>query len=285
MSINRFKIMKSIKKSITLIILLLILIVFVMPYFWMVLSSLKSMKEIFTYISPLSYKTFIPIEPTISNYVSIFTKWHFGRYLLNSLFVSSTQMILMVIICSLSAFVFARMKFPGKNILFGFVMFVAFVPFEVVMVPLYLVVSQLGLVDHYAALFLPWIANPFGIFLLRQAMIEIPRDYDESAVIEGANSAQIFWHITLPLVKPSIITLAMMSFLWSWNSFLWPLIVMNDPKKQVVQVAMATFTLPQQLPAWGEIFAGATFATIPVLILFIFMQRYYIRGVVMSGIK
>jgi multiple sugar transport system permease protein/putative chitobiose transport system permease protein len=153
------------------------------------------------------------------------------------------------------------------------------------MIPLYIVMRSFGLQNTYFALFLPWIANPLGIFLLRQAFIEIPRDFDDAAMMEGASHFQVFWNVILPNARPALITLALFSFLWSWNAFLWPLIVMQDPRKQVVQVAVATFTIPQEYPAWGEIFAASSIATVPVLLLFVALQRYYIRGIVMTGLK
>jgi ABC-type glycerol-3-phosphate transport system permease component len=177
------------------------------------------------------------------------------------------------------------MYFRGRDLIFAIIMITAMMPFEAIIVPLYMVMRSLELTNSYFALFLPWIANPFGIFLLRQTFIEIPRDYDEAAKVEGASYFQIFWHIILPNSRPALVTLALISFLLSWNSFMWPLIVMHDPDKQLIQVAIATFTQPGELPKWGNIFAGATAATIPILIIFLALQRYYVRGVVMSGVK
>ncbi len=259
--------------------------IFVMPYVWMALSSFKTTAELFQYTYPLTWKTFLPPSPTLANYGSIFFAWHFGRAMVNSLIASSAQMVGTLIISSLAAFVFARMRFKGRDLLFGVVMLIALIPFEVNMIPLYIVMRSFGLQSTYFALFLPWIANPLGIFLLRQAFIEIPRDFDDAAMIEGASYFRIFWNVILPNARPTLITLALMSFLWSWNAFLWPLIVMQNPTKQVVQVAIATFTIPQEYPAWGEIFAASAIATVPILLLFIALQRYYIRGVVMTGLK
>jgi ABC-type glycerol-3-phosphate transport system permease component len=268
-----------------MLFMLAIAAVFLLPYEWMFSSAFKSTAEIFKYSWPVSWKTFLPPAPTLENFRVIFRDWNFGRNMLNSLFVSVCQVVGTLVVCSLSAFALTRMRFPGQGLIFGAVMLIALVPFEVVMVPLYVTVREMGLQNSYAALFLPWLANPFGVFLLRQAFTEIPRDYDEAAIIEGASPSQIFRHIILPNSRPALITLALMSFLWSWNAFMWPLIIMQDVNKQVVQVAIATFTLPYQLPAWGEIFAGATAATVPVLIVFSALQRYYVRGVVMSGLK
>lgn len=281
------KILKKFNFASKIIILILILValIFVIPYLWMVFSSLKTTEEIFKYSWPLTWKTLFPPNPTLINYLNIFGKWKFGKNIINSLIAALGQMVGTLIISTLAAYVFSRMKFKGRDLLFSLVMLTAMVPFEVIMVPLYITIRNLNLTSSYFALFLPWIASPFGVFLMRQSFSEIPRDYDDAAKVEGASLIQVFWHVILPNAKASVITLALMSFMWSWNSFLWPLIVMQDKNKQVAQVAIATFALPGDIPAWGEIFAGATAATIPILIIFILLQRYYIRGVVMSGIK
>ncbi len=251
----------------------------------MVFSSLRSTEEIFRYTYPLTWKSIIPTSITFDNFFDIFYKWGFGKNIWSSIIAATSQMIGTLILCSTAAFALSRIRFKGRDLLFAVIFLTSLMPFEAIIVPLYMVVRSLGLTSSYASLFLPWIANPFGIFLLRQAFIEIPRDYDEAAKVEGANYFQIFWHVTLPNVKPALVTLALVSFLLSWNSFMWPLIVMQDPNKQLIQVAIATFIAPGELPKWGNIFAGATASTIPILIIFLFLQRYYVRGVVMSGIK
>lgn len=268
-----------------ILVVLLVITIFLLPFLWMILSSFKTTAEIFRYTYPFSWKTLIPPEPTLENFVSIFVRWKFGRKLLNSVLVSSAQVVGTLATCSLAAFVFGRLRFKGRDALFAVVLLSAMIPFEVIMIPLYLVVRSLEIQNTYWALFLPWLAYPFGIFLLRQAFMEIPRDFDEAAMVEGANLFQIFWYVILPNTRPAMVTVALMTFLFSWNQFLWPLIIMQDADKQLVQVALASFTVPSELPAWGEIFAAASVATIPVLILFLALQRYYIRGVVMSGIK
>ncbi len=276
---------RVISKSAEALGMTFVTLIFATPFLWMLFSSFKTTGDLFRYSYPLTWKTFIPPSPTLANYESIFVRWHFGRNLLNSLVVSSAQVAATLIICSLAAFVFARLRFRGRDLLFGLVMLTALIPFEVNMIPLFVVVRSLNIQDSYAAVFLPWIASPFGIFLLRQSFIEIPHDLDDAATVDGASLLQIFWNVTIPSARPALVTLAMMSFLWSWNAFLWPLIVIQNPTKQLIQVAVATFTVPQELPAWGEIFAASSIATIPVLILFIALQRYYIRGVVLSGVK
>jgi multiple sugar transport system permease protein len=259
--------------------------VFLLPFCWMFLTSFKPTEDVFRYTSPLSWKTFVPPAPTLANYVSIFATWSFHRDLLNTLIAASGQVLGACTLSTLAAYVFARLQFPGRDLLFAVTMLTAFVPFDVIVVPLYVVMRGLNLVSTYPALFLPFIVSPFGIFLMRQAFMEIPRELDEAGRIEGASLLQVFWHIILPNAKPALVTLALIQFMWSWNSYLWPLVIMQDPNKQVVQVTIAKFRTIANVPLFGELFAAASAATIPVLILFFVLQRYYIRGMLMSGMK
>ena len=265
--------------------MLVVGVVFLLPFGWMFLTSLKPTQDVFRYTSPLSWWTFFPPAPTLANYVSIFATWSFHRDLFNSLIAATGQVVGACALSTLAAYVFARLRFRGREVLFAAAMLTAFVPFDVVVVPLYVVMRGLGLVSTYPALFLPFIFSPFGIFLMRQAFMEIPRELDEAARIEGASLLRVFWHIILPNAKPAIVTLALIQFMWSWNSYLWPLVIMQDPNKQVVQVTIAKFRTVANFPLFGELFAAAAAATIPVLILFFLLQRYYIRGMLMSGMK
>ncbi len=284
-SLRARRVGKQSRNLLLFIILTLITVVFILPYAWMFFSSIRTTDEIFRYTFPLSWRSLIPTAPTLENFRDIFFKWGFGKNILNSLIAATAQMLGTLLLCSTAAFALSRMYFRGRDLIFAIILITSMMPFEAIIVPLYVVVRALGLTNSYAALFLPWIANPFAIFLLRQTFLEIPRDYDEAAKVEGASYFQIFWHIILPNVRPALVTVALISFLLSWNAFMWPLIVMQDPNKQVIQVAIATFTQPGELPLWGNIFAGATAATIPILIVFLVLQRYYVRGIVMSGIK
>ena len=265
--------------------MLVVAFVFLTPFVWMFATSFKPTSDVFRYTAPLTWMTFIPPSPTVANYVSIFATWNFHRDLMNTLIAAGGQVIGACLTSTLAAFVFARVRFRGRDVLFAFTMLTAFVPFDVVVVPLYIVMRSLGLVSSYWALFLPFSFSPFGIFLMRQSFLEIPRELDEAATIEGANLFQVFWHIILPNTKAALVTLALIQFMWSWNSYLWPLVIMQDPNKQVVQVTIAKFRTVANYPMFGELFAAASAATIPLLILFFLLQRYYVRGVLVSGMK
>ena len=263
----------------------LVSFVFLLPFVWALLTSFKPTTDVFRYSYPLSWRTFLPPEPTLENYVSLFVRWNFQRDLANSMIVAAGQVVGAGAISALAAFVFARLRFRGRDALFALSMLTAFVPFDVVVVPLYSVVRALGLISTYPVLFLPFAVSPFGVFLLRQAFLEIPRDLDEAATVEGASLVQIFWHIVLPNARPALVTLALVQFMWSWNNFLWPLVAMQDPNRQVVQVSIAKFRTVANYPLFGELFAASAAATIPLLLLFFLLQRHYVRGMLMSGLK
>ena len=259
--------------------------VFLLPFAWALLTSFKPTGDVFRYTYPLTWRTFLPPAPTLENYLSIFLVWNFQRDLANSMIVAVGQVVGAAAICSPAAFVFARLRFRGRDALFAAAMLTAFVPFDVVVVPLYTVVRALGLISTYPVLFLPFAVSPFGVFLLRQAFLEIPRDLDEAATVEGASLLQIFWHVVLPNSRPALVTLALVQFMWSWNNFLWPLVAMQDPNRQVVQVSISKFRTVANYPLFGELFAAACTATMPLLLLFFVLQRHYVRGMLMSGMK
>ncbi len=262
-------------------------LIFAFPLVWMVLSSFKSSSDIFRYSTPLSLWTFIPPDPTLISYQTVFgDSYEFQWNMVNSLIAAVGQVLGSTVVCSLAAFVFARIQFRGRDQLFALVLLTAFIPLEVTIVPLYVIMRALNLTTSYVVLFLPFIFSPFGVFLLRQAFLDIPRDFDEAALIDGASWFGIYRDITMPLAVPALITQALIQFIYSWNNFLWPLVVMDDPNKKVAQVAIAAFSeAGSNRPLWGEAFASSVAATLPVLIIFLFLQRYYVRGVVMSGLK
>lgn len=266
-------------------ILLLILTVFLGPYAWIVASSFKPQFEIFRDLNPISWATFIPANPTIANFVHLFVNRGVGRALINSAIVSSCQVGGTLILCTMAAYGLTRMRFRGANIVFGIVLMTFLLPIESLMVPLYMHVANLGLQDTLAGVFIPWIASPFGLFMLRQAFEDLPRELDEAATIDGAGHFRIFWSVILPNVHTTLATLALVTFLFSWNAFLWPLVVISSPRNQLIQLAIAQSVSIGQLPNWGETFAGATIATVPLIVLFLFLQRYFVRGIALTGVK
>jgi ABC-type glycerol-3-phosphate transport system permease component len=267
------------------VISIVLLVIFLAPFLWILASSFKSQAHIFADVSPLSPRTFVPTSPTLSNYSSAFTQEHVGRALINSLIVSVVQVAITVVLAVPAAYALTRLKFRLQGLMFGIILVTFMIPAEAVVIPLFQIVSTLKLSNTLYGVFLPFVASPFALFLLRQAFRDIPMDLDEAALIDGASHLKIMLRVIVPNVRPALATAALMTFLFSWNAFLWPLIVIQTQNNQLVQVAIAINTVPGELPNWGQVFSGAIIATLPVLILFIFLQRYFVRGIVASGIK
>jgi multiple sugar transport system permease protein/putative chitobiose transport system permease protein len=268
-----------------LAVLVVILAVFLGPYAWIVASSFKPQDEIFRDLRPISWGTFIPLHPTLANFIHLFVDRGVGRAMVNSAIVSTCQVGGVLMLCSMAAYGLTRMRFKGANLVFAVVLMTFLLPIESLMVPLYMHVSRLGLQDTLVGVFIPWVASPFGLFMLRQAFEDLPRELDEAARIDGAGHWRIFWSVVLPNVRTTLATLALVTFLFSWNAFLWPLVILQSPKNQVVQLAIAQSVAIGQLPNWGETFAGATIATVPLILLFLFLQRHFVRGIAMTGMK
>lgn len=270
----------------------LIIVVFITPFAWMILGSLRHETEIFKYLYPFSWRTFIPVEWTLKNYLDILGLsaegrsfgLNFDRYLLNSFIVSSGVVVSSLIFNTMGAYFFARLEFPYKNVLLVFVIATMLVPFQATMVPLYIVVRALHLHDSYWALIAPWYASPFIIFSLIQFFKEIPRELDEAAILDGASSLGILRHVIVPNAIPGLVTNSLLEFQFIWNLFYWPLIVIGRKELQVIQVAIQAQTTQTQI-YWGRTFAGAVLASLPVIVIFLSMQRYYVQGVATTGLK
>lgn len=267
-------------------VLIALAVGFVVPYLWMVSSSLKPYTEIFQYILPLSWKTFVPQVFTLDAYRELFrlVPFPFSRYLANSVFVAVTVTLLSLGVNALAAYAFAKLDFPGRGLLFGLFLSTMIVPFEVLAIPLYIQVRALGWVNTYQALIIPWVANPLGIFLLRQFFQEIPRELEEAARIDGCTYFGAFRRVVLPNSVPALVAFALIRFQASWDAFIWPLIAAPAAEKRVIQVAIASFVTEVQT-RWDLTFAASTMATLPIIVLFLVLQRYYVQGVVMSGLK
>jgi len=269
----------------SLIITVVIVCVFLLPYLWMVASGLKDQNKIFSDLSPLSWKAFVPLQATFDNVVELFTEKSIGSALVNSVLVALMQVAGTLVVCSLAAYALTRITFRGRQVVFAFILVTFMLPAEALVIPMYGVIADLGLQDTLVAVALPWIASVFGLFLLKQAFEEIPASLDEAARLDGAGHFRVFWSIILPNVRTALATLCLITFLLSWNAFLWPLVVVQSPEKQIVQVAIAQSVSAGELPNWGLTFAGAAVATLPLIVLFLFLQRYFVQGLASSGLK
>jgi ABC-type glycerol-3-phosphate transport system permease component len=268
-------------------------VIFLVPFAWMLFGGLRAEREIFRYLAPFSWRTFVPIEWTLDSFLTILGLnevgraggYNFGQNLLNSLIVSTSVVISSLIFNTMGAYFFARLPFPKKNWLLMYMLATFLIPFEVTIVPLYIVVRTLHLDNTMWALIVPWYASPFVIFSLIQFMRQtIPYELDEAALIDGAGYTTILWRIIVPLAIPGLVTNALLEFQFIWNLFYWPLVAVADRNIQVLQVVIST-TLGQTQQYWGRTFAGSTLATLPVVVIFLALQRYYVQGVATTGVK
>jgi ABC-type glycerol-3-phosphate transport system permease component len=221
----------------------------------------------------------------MDNFEQLFNEKGVGRALANSLMVAAIEVIGALIVCTLAAYALTRIRFRGRGIIFALILATFMLPVEAMVVPMYRVISGLGIQDTLWAVALPGVASVFGLFLLRQAFEQIPAELDEAARIDGAGHIRVFWSVILPNVRTALATLILIKFLFSWNAFLWPLVAIQTQENQVIQVAVAHSAAPDYLPNWGLTFAGAAIATVPLVILFLFLQRYFVRGLATTGMK
>lgn len=251
----------------------------VAPFLWMVLTSFKPFQEIFQYPP-----TWLPETWTLGNYASAFEAAPFGRFYVNSLFVAVCVTIGQMITCALAAYAFARLRFRGRDVLFYLFLGTMMIPVHVTMIPSFMILHELGWIDTYAALIVPGLASAFGTFLLRQFFMTIPRELEEAAFIDGCTRFGVLWRIILPLSKPALATLAIFTFMAVFNDFIWSLIVVNSREMYTVQLGLAIFR-DRYSTDWGSLMAGSVVATLPILVVFFFAQKYFIRGITLSGMK
>jgi ABC-type glycerol-3-phosphate transport system permease component len=264
--------------------LLIIAGIFIGPYIWMVASAFKPRAEIFAHLNPVSWRTFIPLNPTFDNIRELWVEFEFWRPIWNSLWIAIVTVVIALLLNSMIAFALSRLKFKGRNFLFVIVLSTLLIPFEAIMVPMFLVVQRIGLDDTFPGIFLPWVVDAFIIFLLRQHFRELPDALQDAATIDGCTPFQIYWKIFLPNIRPALVSAGFIKFIYSWDAYIWPLIITRDPEKSVVAIAIARLFTDQDI-LWEYVFAGSFLATIPIALLFLFLQRYYIQGVATSGLK
>lgn len=261
-------------------LLTIIAIIMLLPLLWLTSTALKSPSEnIFQFPPQL-----LPAQPTLQNFVRVWETQPFGQYFANSLLVSALTVGLNLIFCSLAAYPLARLNFVGKDWIFTAVISTIMIPFQIVMIPLYILTVQLGLKNTYLGVIFPAIASAFGIFLLRQAFMTVPKDLEEAARMDGCTELGIWWHVMLPSVRPALVTLTIFVFIGAWSDFLWPLLVLDDPKFYTLPLGVAklagTFSLD-----WRLIAAGSVTSIVPILLFFLIMQRYIVPSEVGSGVK
>jgi multiple sugar transport system permease protein len=277
-----FVIMKkrfTIGKLVVHVLLLLGGITMVVPFLWMMSTAFKPKPEIEAYPPH-----FIPKVPTVANFIEAFSKAPFAVFFMNTVFVSFAVTTFVLFFCSLAGYVFAKLKFPGKNIAFLLVLGKIMVPFQLTVIPLYLIISRIGLGNSLGALILPLVVSAFGIFMMRQFIIDIPDDLMDAAFIDGCTAFGIYWRIILPSVVPALATLAIFIFIDTWGQFLWPLIVIKSVNKMTLQIGLALFK-NEYYTDHGPLMAGTLISVLPLLIVFSILQRRVIESITLTGLK
>lgn len=272
-----------IKKRMTKLLIHLILILgsicMLVPFLWMVSSSLKNQNELFA-IPPV----WIPEHIAWENYTYMLEAAPWLVYLKNTVGITLFTILGQVITCSMGAYAFARLKFPGRNILFYIYLGTMMIPFQVVMIPQFIIIKMMGLINTHASLIILGIFNAFGTFLLRQFFLTIPKELEEAAKIDGCSYPKVFFEVIIKNSKAAIMTLVILTFMGTWNDFLRPLIFLNDNALWTLSMGLARFQ-GTYVTQWNQLMAGSLITMLPILVLFIFAQKYFIEGIAMSGLK
>ncbi|MGB3532686.1 MAG: carbohydrate ABC transporter permease [Microcoleaceae cyanobacterium] len=268
------------KIFLTYLILIIIAILMLFPLFWLISTAFKSPTEnLFNFSLQL-----FPEQPTFNNFIQVWQTHPFGRYLFNSIIVAILTVSFNLLFCALAAYPLARLNFRGRDEIFIAIVITLLIPFQIVMIPLYILIVQLGLRNSYLGMILPNLASAFGIFLLRQAFQAVPKELEEAARIDGCSELGIWWNIMLPSIKPALITLGIFVFIGAWSDFLWPLLILDQPEYYTLPLGIAqlanTFSLD-----WRLVAAGSVISIAPILLLFLWIQRYIVPTEAATGVK
>lgn len=255
-------------------------VLMIAPFFWIISAAFGKTTEVFV-LPP----RWFPQNPSFTNFEEVFNQVPYHLFMFNSIKLATIVTIGQLITCSMAAYAFARLHFPGRNILFMLLLSALMIPGQITIVPLFILVRNLGLYNTHAALILPGLINPFGVFLLRQYFVTIPTEIEDAARVDGANVFTIYWRIILPLSGPVLTTLAILTFVGMWNAYFFPLIMINSPDLQVITVGLTLLRGQYGAGALGPIAAALTMAIVPVLIVFLLLQKYIIKSVVSTGLK
>jgi multiple sugar transport system permease protein len=254
-------------------------VVTLLPYAWMLSSSFKPNVEIFS-----AAVQFVPAQPILDNYTEAVARQPVGRAILNSVIVAGAETLAVVLTSVFVAYPFARLRFPGRDVLFLAILGTMMIPSQATMIPSFILVKWFGWVDTYQGLIVPRIMSPLGIFLMRQFLQTLPRELDEAARIDGCSRLQTLRFVLLPLMGPAMATLAIFTFTASWNEFFWPLIVVQSNEMRTIQLLIAAMK-QAEIADWGVIMAVVTLSVVPTVAVFVLLQRYFVRGIAMSGLK
>ncbi|MCC6895277.1 MAG: carbohydrate ABC transporter permease [Anaerolineae bacterium] len=263
------------------LLMIVIVALMVLPFLWMLSTSLKEQQYILKTTPEL-----IPNPLTFTSYTQLADRIDLGRTFFNSLFVALVGTVGQILVAAMAAYAFSRLEWRGRNTVFMLYLATMMVPAVVLVVPQFILIRQLDWVNTYQALIVPGLFSAFGTFLLRQALLTIPKDFEEAAFVDGANHFTIFWRIILPLSRPALATLAVFSFMGYWNNYLYPLFVARKESVATLPIALATLQAgPRALTEWNIVMAGAVITVLPILVAYLLAQRWFVRGVISSGIK
>lgn len=275
------------------LVMTVLAVFFIFPFVIMLFTAFKSPAEL-----QQPYFTLLPQQFRVDNFVGAMTTGDWPRYFSNSTFLVVVTVVLSLFLNAMAAYAFSRLEFPGRNILFAFSLIALMIPEQVIMIPVFLRLKTVpfcggnnlwgaggtGLLNTYAGLIIPFVAHPFGVFLCRQSFMTFPKSLDEAAILDGCSRFRIFWNMYLPLCKPTLITLGLLKAVTTWNQYTWPLILTNSEEMRTVQLALSNFST-EFTTNWGYVMAATTLIMIPVVVLFLCFQKYYVSGIVASGIK
>lgn len=261
------------------IISILLAVLALIPFLWMISTSLKSRGALMSI--PIEW---IPAEPTLDAYTEVFSRFPFLRTIGNSLFISVAFTLITLVSASMAAFAFAKLRFRGSGVILSIYIATMMIPTQVTMIPLFVVMNRLGLIDSYASVILPSMFKPFAVFLLVQQMKTIPNDYLDAARIDGAGLSHIYFRVALPLCIPTLATLAVTTFMESWNDYLWPLLMLTDRNKMTLPIALSTLN-GQYNTEYNVLMAGSLISMIPIIIIYIAAQKQFKAGLMAGGIK
>jgi len=279
MTINRTKLGYVISRTGLYLVLVASSIVMLVPFYWMLSTSLKLEANVFT-----AEPQWIPNPATLDNFVQVWTRLPFARFIFNSVFVASMVTLSNVFFDTLAGYVFAKLKFPGRDKIFFALLLTLMVPFQVNLIPLFRLMQMLKWIDTYLGLIVPGATSIFGIYLMRQYISSIPDELLDAARVDGASEFRIFWRIVAPLSLPGIATLAIFTFMSSWTDFLWPLIVTSSMEMRTLPVGIALLQ-DYHTVHWAQTMAGSTIAALPMIVVFLIMQRHFIAGLTAGALK
>jgi ABC-type glycerol-3-phosphate transport system permease component len=274
--------------AVVYIILIVFALLFVFPYWWMLISSVRDPDLIFRYSSELSWLTIWPESFRLDGYIRVLFEEELLRYMGISLLVGCLVTVGSLFINSLAGFAFARLRFPGQRVMFWIALATFMLPAEATVIPLFVEVKTLGWLNTLQGLIVPFVASGFGVFLFSQFISDLPRELDDAALIDGCGWFGVYWRIIMPQLGTAMVSMGILVFAGTWNSFFWPLVATRGEKFRVAQLKLALLAsdmFAQGMLGWGALLAAATILVLPLVIAFLFLQRYYVRGISMTGFR